>query len=136
MVQSYTHRWLPRVDTESPVPVYEQIVEQVALAVTAGELAPDDLLPSVRGLAAQLRINPNTAARAVRELEQAGLSRAVRGVGSVVDAQAKKVARQLAAGALRRELDGVIAVVRRLGMSLDDLERELRLRWREANDAS
>jgi GntR family transcriptional regulator len=66
----------------SNTPIYKQITEQVRLAVTSGKLAVGDQLPSVRGLAEELVVNPNTVARAYADLMREGLleSRAGRGV--------------------------------------------------------
>ena len=62
-----------RVRPESPVPIYEQIASQMIFAVARGDLVAGDLVPSVRDLAAQLVVNPNTVVRAYQELERAGV---------------------------------------------------------------
>lgn len=117
------------LDETSATPIYEQMVEQVALSVAAGRMGPGDDLPSVRTLAAELRVNPNTAARALREMEQAGLAETRRGLGSVVAPGALQAARDMARRALERELGGVVEVGRQLGLDLDDLMGALRRRW-------
>ena len=61
------------VDAEAGVPVYQQIVQQIREGVAGGRLAPDDRLPTVRQLAAELGVAPGTTARAYQELEQAGV---------------------------------------------------------------
>lgn len=122
------------LDEASPVPLYEQMVEQVALAVAAGRLAAGDGLPSVRTLAAELRVNPNTAARAVREMERAGLAQTRRGVGSVVADGARDAAMARARRILEREVGGVVEVGRQLGLDLEDVRRTLERRWEEARD--
>ena len=58
-----------RLDTKSGVPVYRQIIEQVKFAIARGRLRPGDQLPTVRQLAVDLSVNPNTVIRAYRELE-------------------------------------------------------------------
>jgi GntR family transcriptional regulator len=72
------------VNASSGVPIYLQIETQVKQAVAAGALRPGDELPSVRRLAADLRINPNTAARAYQELERGSVIRTVPGGGTYV----------------------------------------------------
>lgn len=72
------------VDTLSPVPPYEQVRAQLADLVIGGVLGPDDRLPPIRQLAADLRIAPGTVARAYRLLESAGLVRTGRGGGTRV----------------------------------------------------
>ena len=70
------------INTGSNTPIYKQITDQVRLAVASGKLAVNDPLPSIRALAEQLVINPNTVARAYADLQREGLieSRAGRGV--------------------------------------------------------
>jgi DNA-binding transcriptional regulator YhcF (GntR family) len=70
------------VDTASPVPPYEQIRAQLATLIRARALKPGERLPSVRQLAADLRLSPGTVARAYQELEQASLVEARRGGGT------------------------------------------------------
>ena len=82
-----------RVRPDSPVPIYEQILSQVVFAVAAGDLAPGELLPSVRDLSAELVVNPNTVARAYQELERDGVIVTRRGVGMEVAAEAPKACR-------------------------------------------
>jgi GntR family transcriptional regulator len=70
------------INTGSDTPIYKQITDQARLAVTRGRLAVGDQLPSVRALAEELVVNPNTVARAYADLMREGLleSRAGRGV--------------------------------------------------------
>jgi GntR family transcriptional regulator len=128
--------WMPVIRSDSALPIYEQIVESVALAIAAGELRDGDPLPSVRGLAAELRVNPNTAARSAREIERLGLAATRQGVGSVVAKGALAVARRIARTALERELDASVAVAHGLGIGIDELLDSLRRRWKEASHAA
>jgi GntR family transcriptional regulator len=75
---------LLRVNSGSGVPVYLQIEGQVKQAVAAGALRQGDILLSVRKLAAELRVNPNTVARAYQNLERDGVIRTVPGGGTYV----------------------------------------------------
>jgi GntR family transcriptional regulator len=75
---------LVHVNPSSGVPIYLQIEMQVKNAVAAGALKEGDTLPSVRKLAAQLRINPNTVARSYQNLERDGVIRTVAGGGTYV----------------------------------------------------
>ncbi|MAT71987.1 MAG: GntR family transcriptional regulator [Planctomycetaceae bacterium] len=74
--------------------VYDQIVRQVKFAVAEGALASGDLAPSVRELARELAINPNTVARAYRQLQDEGVLEAVRGTGLAVTPAARKACQQ------------------------------------------
>jgi len=80
-----------RIDPASPIPIYSQIVDQVRCAIAAGVLKPDDELPSVRALATEQLINPNTVARAYLELEREGLVTKKRGTGTFVSAEAARL---------------------------------------------
>ena len=73
-----------RIDPESRVPLYAQIVEQIQAHIAAGQLTPGDQLPTIRQLATDLRINFNTVVRAYLELEREGLISTQRGRGTFV----------------------------------------------------
>lgn len=75
------------LNAASCVPLYEQLIQNVARLTEAGVLKPDERLPSVRALAADLGINPNTVAKAYRELEARGFTYSVSGKGSFVRAR-------------------------------------------------
>jgi GntR family transcriptional regulator len=72
------------IDTASPVPIYQQIVDRLATAVAAGAFKPGDVLPSVRQQAVALLVNPNTVQRAYEELQRAGMLAVRRGEAPVV----------------------------------------------------
>jgi GntR family transcriptional regulator len=72
------------IDPADDRPIYVQIMDEIRRAVVLGALRPEDPLPSVRQLAADLRVNPNTVAQAYRELERAGVVYVRRGQGSFV----------------------------------------------------
>jgi len=72
------------IDFRSHVPIYLQIVEQVERMVATGLFQPEDQLPTVRQLAAELRVNFNTVARAYRLLDEAGVISTQRGRGTYV----------------------------------------------------
>src|ERR1700757_1675540 len=76
-----------RLDLHSGVPVYRQIVDQVRGGVASGALAVGDQLPTVRQLAVDLSINPNTVVRAYRELEFGGLLETHQGTGTFISDQ-------------------------------------------------
>jgi DNA-binding transcriptional regulator YhcF (GntR family) len=78
------------IDISSPEPVYEQIVGQIGLAIKAKTLSPNDKLPPIRQLAADLEINPNTVARAYLILEEAGMIETRGRAGSVITTHAQE----------------------------------------------
>jgi GntR family transcriptional regulator len=73
-----------RLDGHSGVPVYRQLIDQVQAAVAAGALATGDQLPTVRQVAVDLAINPNTVSRAYREMEIRGMLDTQQGTGTFV----------------------------------------------------
>ncbi|MFZ0662980.1 MAG: GntR family transcriptional regulator [Acidobacteriaceae bacterium] len=80
-----------RVHSASGVPLYLQIESQVKQAIAAQAIRQDDPLPPVRKLAAELRVNPNTVARAYQNLERDGVIRTVQGGGCYVNGQAPRL---------------------------------------------
>ena len=73
-----------RLNLESGVPVYRQIIDQVHAGRASGELRPGERLPTVRQLAVDLKVNPNTVVRAYRELELTGFLTTHQGTGTFV----------------------------------------------------
>jgi len=76
-----------QVEYNSGIPVYRQIINQASAAVAAGTFKPGDQLPTIRALSERLNVNPNTVAKAYRELELKGLIVSERGSGSFIQAQ-------------------------------------------------
>lgn len=74
-----------QIDRASALPVYVQLAEQIRLLIHRGALAPGDPMPTVRALAVELGVNANTVTRVYRDLQQQGLLRLERGVGTFVD---------------------------------------------------
>ena len=98
------------IDPNDPRPVYRQIADEVERCVATGILKPDDPLPAVRKIAVDLKVNANTVQHAYRTLEQAGVVRVKRGLGTFVAPRPKdwsgkgrqtNVARQIAERMLR-----------------------------------
>ncbi|MCX5797636.1 MAG: GntR family transcriptional regulator [Elusimicrobia bacterium] len=79
-----------RIAPDSAVPLYDQIKAGLRGLVARGQLKPGDEAPSIRALAVRLRVNPNTVARAYRELTAEGFFESRRGEGSVISASAVK----------------------------------------------
>ena len=79
-----------RLDLQTGVPVYRQIIDQVTGGMASGGLKPGDQLPTVRQLAVDLAINPNTVVRAYRELEIRGLLETQQGTGTFISKQKVK----------------------------------------------
>lgn len=89
-MKASAHRTRPfqfRLDQQSGVPAYRQIIDQVTSGIAAGALAAGDQLPTVRQLAVDLSINPNTVIRAYRELEIRGVVDTQQGTGTFISTQ-------------------------------------------------
>src|ERR1019366_5877527 len=76
-----------QIEYKSGIPVYRQIINQACAAVAAGTFKPGDQLPTIRALSGRLNVNPNTVAKAYRELEVKGIIVSERGSGSFIQAQ-------------------------------------------------
>ena len=107
-----------RVDAASFVPIYEQIKQEIGRLAATGRLKPGDPLPSIRDLAAEIIVNPNTVARAYRELEQEGIIATQKGRGSVVAERARPDAERVLRAHVGRVMDEAVAEARRF--DLDD----------------
>jgi GntR family transcriptional regulator len=104
-------------------PIYQQIERQVKHAVAAGALRQDDILPPVRRLAAELRINPNTVARAYQNLEREGILRTVPGGGCYVNVQSPGLLRSEKLRRLKPLATQLAVEAKHLTLAREDLLR-------------
>ncbi len=105
------------VDPRSGVPIYLQVVEQVKRAIALGTLEPGEQLPTVKALALDLTVNPNTVARAYRDLERERVIETSPGRGSFVPAgEAPSEAQRAAHDAAGTALMDAIRVARSFGL--------------------
>ena len=103
------------------VPIYLQIVNQVKYLVASGRLAPGEELPAIRVLADRLTVNPNTVARAYRELEVAGVVEKRRTAGTYVSAAGSPLARRNRVKILTDRIDALLAEARQLNIPTDEV---------------
>lgn len=111
-----------RVDPNAQKPPSQQIVACVLDAIGSGELRPGDRLPSVRGLAAQALVNPNTVIKAWRDLEHLGVTEGRNGSGVFVTAAGPDVARAIRLAATLDELRAAIAAALGAGHEIEALQ--------------
>jgi GntR family transcriptional regulator len=109
------------VDPRSGVPIYVQIVEQVRHAIEVGGLEPGERLPTVRRLAQDLTVAPNTIVKAYGELQREGLVESRPGVGTVVSEGVGELARERRVAAVFERLRVLVRDAAALGISEDDL---------------
>jgi GntR family transcriptional regulator len=117
---------LNSINPKSAVPIYVQIMDQIRRQVAAGVLAPGDQLPSVRDLAGQLLINPNTAARVYRDLERDGLLETRRGQGTYISSDAAALSEADRTRLLRRILGEAAVEARAFGVPDETVVQLLR----------
>ncbi len=111
------------IDFRSRQPIYAQIVEQVRMLVANGNLKEGDQLPTVRQLAADLRVNFNTVARAYRLLDEAGLISTQHGRGTYVwNTPTEEAANLLRNQTLGEQVDSFIQELLRIGYQLPEIQ--------------
>ena len=116
------------ITTGDGVPPYLQIVNQIKYQVASGLLATGEELPPIRALALRLRVNPNTVARAYRELETAGVVVKRSTTGTYVSDAGSPLARRERLRIVTERIDALIAEARQLGFETDEIEILLRQR--------
>jgi GntR family transcriptional regulator len=109
------------ISSADGVPIYLQVVNQIKYLVAAGRLTAGEELPPIRVLAEKLLINPNTVARAYRELETAGIVEKRRTAGTYVSDQGSPLARRERMRILAERVDGLLAEARQMDVSLADV---------------
>lgn len=121
---------LLHIDAQNGLPIYEQIARQMKFAIAAGRLTAQQQIPSVRDLAVRLAVNPNTVARAYRDLQAEGILAPIRGTGLAVTPEAPRLCRAARLQLVRERLRLVLEEAIRSGLSVEDLralvERELK----------
>ena len=117
-----------KIDNKSGVPFYRQIIEQVKSALADGRLGAGERLPTVRQLAVDLSINPNTVIRAYREMEIEGVIETHQGSGTFVGNGAPTVDTEERERMLDQILTDMLARASSYGLTLDDLLEGLRQR--------
>jgi GntR family transcriptional regulator len=116
--------WLD-VNLHSGAPIYVQLVEEVKHALEVGTLRTGDRLPTVRGLASELTVAPNTVVKAYNELQRMGLIESRPGVGTVVVADAGKMIREQQIEDLYKRLGVLVRDAVGLGVTEDELWERL-----------
>ncbi|MEM7454544.1 MAG: GntR family transcriptional regulator [Planctomycetota bacterium] len=119
-----------RISLTDGVPIYQQIVTQVRYLIAAGSLEPGIEMPPIRVLAEQLQVNPNTVARAYRELELEGTVEKRSTRGTFVSDSGSKLATRHRQAALHERIDQLLAESTQLGFSVDQLIKEIHSRSR------
>lgn len=122
-----------QLNTTDGRPIYAQIADQVKNAVAAGLLRPGELIPSVRELSKQLVVNPNTVARAYRDLQGQAILESVRGTGLQVAVGAPVMCQDDRHATVRQRLRDALNEARRSNFPRDEIEAILHEEWASGN---
>lgn len=123
------------IDNRSRIPIYEQLVNGFKLQIMNGVLQADDQLPSVRQLAQELTINPNTIQKAYRELERLGYTYSVPGKGSFVN-KVEDTMQKERITMLSESLEKIVQELLFLGLTKEEIIEKIELMRRGDNDDS
>ena len=124
------------IDPNSHVPIYQQIVDHVRRAVAAGVFRPGESIPSLRAMALELVVNPNTVQRAYELLEREGLIEARKGLGMFVTANGVASALSDSEAAVRATFADGIRAGQAANMGEPQIRSAFENAWGEANDAT
>ncbi len=121
---------LIKLDPRSGDPIYQQLVEQIKHLIAVGTLKPDAQLPTVRQLAVELRVNPNTIARAYTQLAEEGVISTQQGRGTyVLESPPPADQRRLRREKLWAYVDKLLNELERLGYTTEEIEKGWTERW-------
>jgi GntR family transcriptional regulator len=109
------------VDPSNGLAIYDQIVRQIKFAIASGVVLPGELVPSVRELAKQVAVNPNTVSRAYRELQSENVLETVRGTGLEVTKSALKKCRSDRVAMIRERLRLVLIEAQQSQLDTDEI---------------
>lgn len=116
------------IDLESSRAIFEQVAEQIKFAIAAGAVRAEEMIPSVRDLSKQLAINPNTVARAYRQLQDEGIISLRRGMGLAVTEGAQELCRHQRREFFQRKFESFLDEAVRSRLSREELDEILSIR--------
>ena len=122
--------------TGSNVSIYQQIVDQVCAAILSGQIADDEPLPSVRGLAEDLLINPNTVGRAYGELVREGILESRPGRGMFVSKRRQIYSKAERTRRIEQAVTSLVSQAFRLGFSSEEIVDEVAKKTKELSNGS
>jgi GntR family transcriptional regulator len=117
-----------RLDPKSGVPFYRQIADQIRYAIATGQLKTGDRLPTVRALAVELSVNPNTISKVYRELEIQDILETQQGTGTFVGSKHVEISPKERQRKLRGICDEFVTVAGSYGFTIEDLVGDLAAR--------
>ena len=117
-----------KLDPKSGVPYYRQIIDQIRYGIASGQLRVGEQLPTVRALAVDLQINPNTISKAYRELEIKNVLETHQGTGTFIGSSGVTIPDEERRAKLRSICDEFLTVAGSYGFSVEDVIGELQRR--------
>ena len=120
------------INNKSGAPIYDQIYNQIKQQIISGALQPDEAMPSIRGLARDLRISVITTKRAYEDLEADGFITTMPGRGSFVAPQNPALHREESLKQMEEHLQHAIDAALRGGITKDEVRETLDLLWEES----
>lgn len=118
------------INMRSPVPIYKQIKRNIYKLLLRGEIKDGEMLPSIRDLASSIRVNPNTVAKAYREMESEGIVVARQGLGYMIITNRNQI-RKIILEELKKDLSDYLIRYQKLGVTLDEILEVIKTLWKE-----
>ena len=123
------------INKENGIPIYIQLTEQIRLLIHGGVLKPGGGMPTVRSLAVDLEINSNTVARVYRDLQNAGILKLKRGIGTfVAEGSATRTIHEKNFKAIEKKVRELITLSRREGIAPVELFQFIEVKWKEGKN--
>lgn len=122
------------ISNVSGLPIYEQIKEQIKSAIMSGELGSNDVLPSLRTLAKELKISVLTTTRAYTELENEGFVKNIQGKGCYVMGSGSELVREQLIRETEKNLTAAIVSACKASLSIQEIHQLLDLLWEDYNE--
>ncbi|EPR28702.1 Transcriptional regulator, GntR family protein [Geobacillus sp. WSUCF1] len=119
------------ISNSSDEPIYQQIVKQIKNLIIKGELAENEMLPSIRTLAKELQISVITTKRAYQELENEGYIVTVQGKGTYVAAQNKELLKESQLKIIEEKLTEAVEAGKSINLTLEEMQEILKVIYEE-----
>lgn len=121
------------IDTNSAIPIFQQIADDIRRAIAAGVYQPGEPIPSIRATSLKLSVNPNTVQRAYERLERDGLVQVRKGLGLFVTDKGTRHAQSKSETALTAAFTDAIRAALAAGMEPERVAEIYKTAWNEAN---
>lgn len=118
------------INMRSPVPIYKQIKRNIYKSLLMEKIKDGEMLPSIRDLASTIRVNPNTVARAYREMESEGIVVARQGLGYIIITDRNQI-RIIILEELKKDLSDYLIRYKKLGVTLEEVLEVTKTLWKE-----